>query len=337
MKAKHAYLGFLAFGSLGFSLFAERMQQSDASFAESSAGEAVIAEAEAAGLNDSKFRSIESNVGQLAQMVRVFSYPIELYGKVVDTDGIPVVAAQVKQSFTGEGCDCPEYALTDENGEFYLSGKGSSVYIRVTKDGYYEAEESKGSVGYTVPSERPPANDPSNPAIFVLRKHGEAEPLVKFGEKWGRAWSIPRNGDAVGFDLIEGRQTAYTDAHIFVRAWSPGEKRGPDNERIPYAWKFEVTAPKGGFIERVGEFDFIAPESGYVESFSFEMPADAERWNDLGHEQEVFAKLKNGNYARVLFRYQPSNSQRGDSFTIESYTNPSGSRNLEYDPELEIK
>lgn len=296
----------------------------------------IIAKAEALGVSEEQLQSIKSNVGKLAQMVRVFSYPIELYGKVVDTDGNPVAGAKVKQAFTGEGCDCPEYLLTDENGEFYLSGKGSSIYIRVTKEGYYETEKSKGSVGYTVPSVRPPAGDPRNPAIFVLRKQGEAEPLVKFGERWGGPfWSIPRNGNASGFNLLKGRNTSPNDAHIVVRAWSPEEKRGPNNELIPYAWKFEITAPGGGFIERTDQFDFTAPESGYTETLSFEMSADAERWNDW-HEREVFAKLKDGNYARLLFRYRPSNNQRGDSFTIESYTNPSGSRNLEYDPSLEI-
>ena len=278
----------------------------------------------------------KSNVIKLVQTVRVFSYPIELYGKVVDVEGKPIAGAKVQQSFTGKGCDCPEYLTTDENGAFYLSGKGSSVFIRTSKEGYYETEQSKGTIGYTVPSDRPAADDPNNPAIFVLRKHGEAEPLVKFGERWGRAWPIPRNGNPVGFDLIGRKQVPASDGHIVVRAWSPDEKRGPNNERIPYAWKFEITAPNGGFIERDNPFDFIAPESGYIETLTFEMLEDAERWNDLGYEQEVFVKLRDGNFARLLFDYGPSKSKRGDSFTIESYTNPSGSRNLEYDPSLEI-
>lgn len=299
----------------------------------------VIAEAEAAGLNEEQLQSVRSNAEKIATLARIMSHPIEFYGKVVDLEGNPVAGAEVTYSAFNRFFDNSEAQTTtsDGNGRFAINDiEGGSIYVRVAKEGYYKIEGSERSFGYAVPDDNPAADDPNNPAIFLLRKHGDAEPLIKFGERWGRSWSIPRNGNASGFDLIEGRQTSSNDAHVVVRAWSPEEKRGPNNERIPYAWRFEITVPNGGLIERSDEFDFIAPESGYTETLSFEMPADAERWNDLGHEQDVFAKLKDGNYARFTFRYRPSKSKAGDSFKIESYTNPSGSRNLEYDPDLEV-
>ena len=293
----------------------------------------VIAEAESAGLSDDQLKSIKNNADKIAQMVRVFSYPIELYGKVVDLEGNPIADAKVKQSFTGKGCDCPEYLTTDENGEFYLSGKGSSVFIRTSKEGYYETEQSKGTIGYTIPSDRLPADDPNNPAVFKLRKHGEAEYL----KKYEFIENIPRNGEFVGFDLISGRRTSASNGHIVVRACSPDEKRGAKGEHITYAWRFEIIAPEGGFIERVDQFDFIAPKSGYTEILTFEMSADADiaKWK-RGVKQEVFAKLNDGNYARLIFHYGSKRGKAGDYLRIESYTNPSGSRNLEYDPSLEI-
>jgi len=216
--------------------------------------------------------------------------------------------------------------------------KGGSINVRVSKEGYYQVDESRRSFGYAVPSDNPAADDPNNPAIFKLRKHGEAEPLVVFGQQWGRSWSIPRDGSAVGFDLIEGRIVSSQDAHIVVRAWSPDKKRTVRQGAEPYPWKFEMTAPNGGFVERTGQFDFVAPESGYLETFSFEIPDGISSWDEWRHEisKEVFAKLNDGNFARFFFRYRPSSNQSGDSFKIYSFTNPSGSRNLEYDPSLEV-
>ena len=282
----------------------------------------------------------KSNVIKLVQTVRVFSYPIELYGKVVDVEGKPIAGAKVQQSFTGKGCDCPEYLTTDENGAFYLSGKGSSVFIRTSKEGYYETEQSKGTIGYTVPSDRPPADDPNNPAIFVLRKHGEAELLVKYRYSWG----IPRDGTPVKVDLIEGKPNRYSkfaddsEGAVIIRAWSPENKYDSNGKPIRYGWKFEINAPNGGFVERTNRFDFIAPETGYTETLTFEMPEGSKDWSEWKHNvsKELFARLPNGNYSRLVFYYRPGKRKNGDTFRIESYTNPSGSRNLEYDPDLEI-
>lgn len=293
----------------------------------------VIAEAEGAGLSEDQLQSARSNTGKIATLARIMSHPIEFYGKVVDLEGNPVAAAEVTYSAFNRFFDNSEAqtTLADVYGHFAINDiEGGSIYVRVAKEGYYQIDESKRKFGYAVPSSNPAADDPNNPAVFILRKHGVAEYLQR------REFinDIPRVGTATGFDLMTGRKVSSGDSHIIVRAWSPEEKRGPNGERIPYAWRFEISVPNGGLVERTDQFDFIAPESGYTETLSFEMPADAERWNDLGQKQEVFAKLKDGNYARLLFHYGPSNSIRGDYLRIESYTNPSGSRNLEYDSNL---
>jgi len=294
----------------------------------------VIAKAEAAGLSDEQLQNVQSNVGGIGLLARILSQPIEFYGRVVDLDGNPVAHAQVTYSAFNRFFENSPTQTTrsNEDGYFAINDiQGGSIYIRVAKDGYYKIEESERRF------ENPFADDPNNPAILKLRKHGEAQPLVKVGEKWGGPiWAIPRDGSPVGFDLIRASRVSLGDGHIVVRAWSPDTKLTVRQGKEPYAWKFEISAPGGGFIERTDQFDFIAPEYGYTETLTFEMSTDNEDWNDYGIEEEVFAKLKDGNYARLLFRYKPSGSKRGDSFKIYSYTNPSGSRNLEYDPKLEV-
>jgi hypothetical protein len=85
-------------------------------------------------------------------------------------------------------------------------------------------------------------------------------------------------------------------------------------------------------VERTGKFDFEAPISGYQSIVEFSMSKDAERWkNDF--EAEYFVKLANGHYARMEFRITTG----GDHFaSIDVYYNPSGSRNLEYDPKKRL-
>ena len=59
------------------------------------------------------------------------------------------------------------------------------------------------------------------------------------------------------------------------------------------------------------------------------MPATREAdWSSRAH-RAYFLKLANGNYARVSFEMVAG----GDHFfQLESFLNPSGSRNLEFDP-----
>jgi hypothetical protein len=87
-------------------------------------------------------------------------------------------------------------------------------------------------------------------------------------------------------------------------------------------------------MESTNEFDFTAPLDGYRPVDEINMPqTTAEKWsNDVA--KQYFVKLANGNYAYVKFRMVAG----GDHFCIvESYLNPSGSRNLEFDPHNAIQ
>jgi hypothetical protein len=58
------------------------------------------------------------------------------------------------------------------------------------------------------------------------------------------------------------------------------------------------------------------------------MPATlAEGWQEVV-EKKFFLILANRNYARITFRFYSYNGV----LRLESYVNPSGSRNLEFDP-----
>jgi hypothetical protein len=82
------------------------------------------------------------------------------------------------------------------------------------------------------------------------------------------------------------------------------------------------------------EFNFLAPEEGYSQSDEIDMPRSLDRkWSgDAG--RKYYLSLPGGKYARMEFAM----IARGDHFCIvESFLNPSGSRNLEYDSTVQPK
>lgn len=305
----------------------------------------ILAEAEAAGLSSEKLEQIQGGIDKVALMAQVFSYPIEFYGKVVDLNNAPIPNAEVTYSAFNKFFENAEQHQTfsDENGLIIIKDiQGGSLFVRVAKEGYYQIDDSKKKFGYAVPGDYPAAANPNNPAILKLLKRGEAEYLVHYQS----GWNLQRDETPMGIDLLEGipnkkqKSIPYDSGHLIIRGWSPEpeDKRDPENPRTNwrYPWKFKITAPGGGFIERTDKYAFIAPETGYVESLTFEMPEGVETWEEWHHgvRKEVFAKLHDGNYARLYFEYRTGTKTTGDTFRIEAYTNPNGSRNLEYDPNV---
>jgi hypothetical protein len=83
--------------------------------------------------------------------------------------------------------------------------------------------------------------------------------------------------------------------------------------------------PQGGLLLSHEEFPFLAPETGYVASVEFTMPANRDDWRDQV-DATFFYRLPDGRYGRGAF----SMIAGGDHFCmVESFLNPSGSRNLE--------
>jgi len=114
--------------------------------------------------------------------------PITFYGRVVDQSNQPVPEAKAyfnaADKFGGPGTDYQR--ISDANGYFSITGiHGSDLGVGVGKDGYYSRDQShayfnfgNGPHGKNLP---PPARD--NPAVFVLVKMGETEPLIKVSSR----------------------------------------------------------------------------------------------------------------------------------------------------------
>lgn len=267
---------------------------------------------------------------KLAKIVQVYSASIDFWGKVIDQHGNPVDGAAVHYSVDDKYFrDGTKYEGTsDGQGLFSLSNiKGAGLYVRVAKVGYYHiGEKSARSFGYGTPSgEAPPSKQ--KPAIFVLQKMGETEPLIKLGTG---GVLVPKDGKPYQLSLRHERgrfPSGAASSDLQVELWSDYER--PPVFKKSYDWRCRISVPGGGMVERVPGFNFEAPAEGYTSAFEFAMPATAERWQP-SIEKEFFLKLADGCYARAKLGVISG----GDIFvTLESYLNPAPDhRNLEFDP-----
>lgn len=263
----------------------------------------------------------------IGKIVEVFSAPIDFWGKVIDQHGDPVPKAAIHYSFANRYFKdgTKRTGIADDQGSFSLKdGRGAGVYVSVYKERYYGTPRSAGSFGYGMPvGGKPPSKD--NPAIFVLHKMGETEPMIK---SVGTV-RVPRDGTPTEISLRKERPVAVGSGQsdLRVEVWTDDANK---DEHRRYDWRCRVTVSGGELVERTGQFDFVAPADGYSSRFEYTMPRSGSRWtNNL--KKDFFLKLSDGCFARVSFELAAG----GDHFVyLESVLNPKpGSRNLEFDPQ----
>lgn len=261
-------------------------------------------------------------------VVSALATPIEFYGRVVDQNGDPVAGATVGFSaldkFMAPGSGYT--GTSDENGLFSISGiKGARLSVNVRKEGYYFIDsKSNASFAYGTGSDgyfrAPPTK--SKPATFILQKAGEKVALLYAS---GGQIDVPKTGKPLGIDLATGRSG---QGSLEVTSWIG------DAKKRPFDWRYQLSVPNGGIIERTGQFDFEAPADGYQPAIEISMAATAEKWSS-DVTRTYFAKLPDGRYARFSINFYPG--QR-NFIVLESYVNPKpGSRNLEFDPKQQVK
>lgn len=277
----------------------------------------------------------------MQKIKNVLRTPINFWGKVIDQDQNPIQGAEIrfgandKYYQTGSKYE----AVSDENGLFSIGDiKGKSLSVDISKEGYYSPHDTaQGQFRYYQPQySKLPIPTKRTPAIFILKKKGEAEPLVKYT----KGSKILNSGSSVGFDLKQGTVVPLAKADLIVSGYPNHKPTYQGKKDYPYPWGYEwgyqLKIAGGGLIEKEGgKYAFVAPENGYQETFKFDMPQSEhdEDWKSKD-KRTFYVRLANGNYAEINFRYVPG----GDRFmVVNGLYNPSGSRNLEYEKSKQIK
>jgi hypothetical protein len=250
--------------------------------------------------------------------------PIEFYGKVVDQDTNPVAGAHIDFDCNDTSPTGTSFynAESDESGLFAIRDiKGKLLGVKVNKAGYY-AYQPYGADFYYAGQNQNFVPDAGNPVIFRLKKKGIAERLIRFD----KGFDVPRDGTSLEVQLANAKAVALGQGDLRVQCWTDDQGKKPGQD---YDWKCQITVPGGGLLQRTDNLNFQAPLDGYQPSDVIDMPASlGNRWtSDV--KRNYFLKLADRNYARISFEMIAGGEH---FFRLETFLNPSGSRNLEFDP-----
>lgn len=278
---------------------------------------------------------------QAREIARQSNKPIQFFGLVLDQDGNPIPDVRVtlevrtaKEVTPGAIYDLFEHPVlfTGADGRFTLTdAKGALLGVQALEKAGYEPSEKAFRKSYWY--WRDPSQvfhpDADRPEIFRMWRKAGAEKLVRKGI--GHA--IPYDGTPTSFDLMDGRVVA-TDGDLRVTL-----VRNPQQiqwGQRNYEWTMTVEALDGGLIASSDEQMYRAPAEGYQPRVVVHMPAHDPKWSD-SKDVAVYLKLRGGKcYGRAELKFMVGSDRPATPFSITSFINPSGSRNLEYDPRQNI-
>jgi len=260
--------------------------------------------------------------------------PLDFYGRVVDENDTGIEGVKATFSYTHFDVTQPFYffrgtsdrfLMSDSGGHFAIRGvKGYGFSVNLEKEGYDpSAGNFHGGMIVGGPM-KPVKTSAAVPMIFRMRKKGAPEPLIYFKCDYGLA----RDGTPKLINLVTGR-TNNLVADLKVQAWTDDQHKDKD---FRYDFRVRIEVMNGGLVESVKEFDYTAPDTGYVSSYEIDSPASlADAWSKWPM-RKFLLRLRSGKlYGRMVFTMVAG----GDHFcTIESWLNPTGSHNLETDPKL---
>jgi hypothetical protein len=251
----------------------------------------------------------------------------DTYGKVVDQSGNPLAEVKVVGNVDLAFGDSKAYkTTTDAQGLFHFLGlRGQGLGVELEKNGYY--------FDYMSPSADRPNSylpDPNNPLIFTMWKMRGAEPMVHDKKFYG----INPDGRVFTIDLLNKQKIEGTNAvgDLWVQIQRPAKiKRGEK-----FDWSLVITAIGGGVIEVTNTgYLYEAPESGYQQTYEVHMTAADPSWQEQ-ISRTFYIKSRDGKvYGHFHVNIIP-NYNDTSVFDMESYVNPAGSRNLEFDPSKQI-
>lgn len=279
-------------------------------------------------------RSNESeNLASDPQITAYFESPIAFYGKVVDQNRIPIQGADIRIVANDKPwtSGTTYHKTSDAEGLFSVTGiHGLTISVEASKEGYKRVsphEDRTGSYrGFAYGLDQGEGIHtpvPDAPVVFVLHKPGHLEPLVVLGD---RRVIVPKDGTAVRLPL---ELTSPNGPHfIEVQCWTDDGNR--DEERH-FDWRFKITVPNGGLVERKDDFAFEAPAEGYQASGEINMPKSLKgrAWADT-IDRHFFIHFNDDSFARVHLNM----GAFGAHYVVySSCLNPKpGSRNLETGP-----
>ena len=261
--------------------------------------------------------------------------PIEFYGRFIDQDSNPVPGVKIRIAIQQTYMTSPTSLSfgskmirmekqSELDGNFVLQGeKGDGFKIEVIeKDGYKLSPSTQLNYGY-VGNAAPFHPDPQNPVVFKMWKLDKPQQLISHDIS---RIAIPVDGQPVQFDLIGGNKVS-SGGQLIVRFERNPQTLPPGNSG--YDWKATFEIPDGGLVANNDEFMYQAPENGYKNTYTVEMPNGTTNWTPV-LDQKFYIQLENGKSFGSLNVHLPTfHNTPPLGLTLDVVINPSGSRNLQ--------
>lgn len=297
--------------------------------------------------DEERAKSPEEKLQRYAEKARLagnsFNRPGDFYGQILDQNEQPVTGVTIKCGLSYFSDLLlpdlrPHYdefeRTTDANGRFSVEGEsGLSLDLRLQpKPGYEFKPTGLGvtlrDIAHNQPA--PTLSKTDKPYIFRAFRRGQAEALFKGGmtfyecEPDGRSYLVQLKKNRI----IEG--TLDGDFRISVRrplGWT---------NQIDYDWVVQIEAVNMELLETHDVFMYQAPESGYKSSWTFTQKAGGKNYTRKV-EPNFYLRSRDGTeYGRIELMIK-SDSREKSAILLHYWLNPSGSRNLEFDPKKVIK
>jgi hypothetical protein len=294
---------------------------------------------------------------KVRRMMLEMNQPVEFYLRVIDQHDNPVAGAGLTAALSrvdenklkpknflhlqmgDEIVHEPLRLESDTDGWIRFHGRtGKAVFWdNLAKEGYlWSTPLSLGSLVFEPGKRRAlgslemaDAFDPSKGYTFHMWKKGEAERLVPISI--GVNLDVKDHGEWVSNYFVrflppKVEWTNFAGADLMIQ----GIRRltGDPNRRFEFT--FTMSVPSGGILFTSDAYPYRAPSGGYQTSWSFEnKPQNYPP--DFPWTKAAYVKLRGGAmYAGLQVGFC---SNTGFNFSFTGYLNPTGSRNLEPDPE----
>lgn len=280
----------------------------------------------------------KSKSEKVRELVKSGDVRIDFYGSVVDQNNEPVEDAKVivnivyYNPLASWSFGMKDVTLTtDKKGRFELRNeKGHEIMIGdITKKGYEFTYISnpKTSFGYSAISSHPIISpDPSNPVIFTMRKKEPATLVIPF--EFGFGVGTEKKFEEKEVDLVQGQ--SYRPGYLAKYSKSSHidllVKAEITEDKTNYRITFTTPDADSGITEKEVLL-YMVPENGYESIKTITLPVESES------QKHLYVKSRQGGvYARLDLKIKATKG--GFSVNIKSWANPTGSRNVDYDPDM---
>lgn len=276
--------------------------------------------------------NVQNRDEQFQKAVEGRNVRIDFWGEIIDQSGQPVPEVRVKMKVrrgnysaaagVGATFDKRE-TLTDSEGRFELVGaEGDSLsFESISKDGYRLSARTKMGYGF---GDMPAAikADARFPIVIQMWKLGPLTELISFRTLFGfKPDGHPYTLDLLNNKKLEGENA---DGDLVVKLTRPSNVTPKEK----FEWTLELSAIGGGLVEGTNDFMYLAPDTGYQQKVVIHMvPTEMDYASAL--TKDYFISSREGKvFGAVHLRIRPDYDGESAIF-VESWMNPSGSRNLQ--------